>query len=147
MDESRVLMEHIVHTRYPTIDEGTTNRVHQALSHMKTDEVICLLTMYANVEDLLLYCQQSHNQFDFWNVDAIRTGPVRRWVVYCTEVERRLMGGDDDTDDTQNTVFGSCRKCGSKRLEVRTKQLRRADEGATELRTCHNCGHTSRVNS
>ena len=141
------LLARIVHNRYPTIDASLTHQIQLALSPMKMDEVVCLVSTYVDAVELLSHCQHTNNQFGFWHIDAVQTGPMRRWAAYCREVEHRLLGSDNDAADTQTTVFGNCRKCGSNRLEVRTKQLRRADEGATELRTCHDCGHTSRVNS
>lgn len=41
----------------------------------------------------------------------------------------------------------NCRRCQSDRIAVRSKQLRSADEGATEIRTCLSCGAVSTVNS
>lgn len=78
---------------------------------------------------------------------------VRRWDAYAQGVRRRLAEEDDAGADApqqqqqQQRVFGVCVRCGSHRLIVTTRQLRRADEGATELRNCRDCGHTSRVNS
>lgn len=63
-----------------------------------------------------------------------------RWDAFCAAAERSVRG-DDPNDPvaaaaaeasaaTQRSgVFGRCRRCGSKRLLVTTKQLRRADEG------------------
>lgn len=52
---------------------------------------------------------------------------VQAWRDYCTQVERSVRG--DDETSTIPTVFGVCRRCGSTRLSVTTRQLRRADEG------------------
>lgn len=62
-----------------------------------------------------------------------RMGPfatfVQQWEAYCMNVERHVRG-DDLCQNTQ-TIFGVCRRCGSNRLLVTTRQLRRADEGMT----------------
>jgi DNA-directed RNA polymerase subunit M/transcription elongation factor TFIIS len=76
---------------------------------------------------------------------------VQRWEAYCSAVERRILGTEDDangaTDGSGVSVFGTCRRCGSSRLLVTTRQLRRADEGMTEIRQCKACGHVTKVNS
>ena len=85
------------------------------------------------------------------------TASIERWDAYKEHV-RRFVNGDEDDDIV--TVFGVCVRCGSSRLVITNKQLQswvplfywesmpcRADEGMTELRTCRDCGHTSRTNS
>lgn len=139
----------ILKRRYEKMSDTDQMVLQLALSDMALDEVVCLISTYSSAADLVNHCQLTNNQLGFWDLHDIQTGPMLRWKTYCMEVEQRILGKDDNDNqvNTQNTVFGNCRKCGSKRLVVRTKQLRRADEGATELRTCHDCGHTSRVNS
>jgi DNA-directed RNA polymerase subunit M/transcription elongation factor TFIIS len=34
-----------------------------------------------------------------------------------------------------------CKKCGSKRLKIKIRQIRRGDEGPTEFATCADCGY------
>ena len=89
-----------------------------------------------------------------WAVRNAEWGPVRaaaeeRWAAFCAETERRVRGteGDDEAQRLRTAIFGGCRRCGSERLQVTTRQLRRADEGATELHTCRQCGYTRRINS
>lgn len=89
---------------------------------------------------------------------AMHPSGAARWEAFCAAAER-CVRGDDPNDPvavaaaeasaaTQRAgIFGRCRRCGSKRLLVTTKQLRRADEGMTELRQCQDCGHVSRSNS
>jgi DNA-directed RNA polymerase subunit N (RpoN/RPB10) len=82
-----------------------------------------------------------------------------QWNDYCQQVERSIRG-DDEEPATEVSVFGVCRRCGSRRLLVTTRQLRRADEGMsrgimrfmmllrmTELRQCRECGHVTKINS
>ena len=57
----------------------------------------------------------------------------------CIRVVSALWKLPDPRPDAPQTSF-VCTKPGP-------RQLRRADEGATELRTCRDCGHTSRTNS
>jgi DNA-directed RNA polymerase subunit M/transcription elongation factor TFIIS len=52
--------------------------------------------------------------------------------------EHRLLTG--------NGVF-RCRRCGSGAVTVTTVQVRSADEGMTELRTCRECGKVTRINA
>ena len=52
--------------------------------------------------------------------------------------EHRLLTG--------NGVF-ACRRCGSKAVTVKTVQVRSADEGMTEMRTCRDCGKVTRINA
>lgn len=68
---------------------------------------------------------------------------VERWNAYAADVERRIMS--PPRDHRHKTI--PCARCGSHRVTIMTKQLRRADEGATELRHCRECGHTARTNS
>ena len=68
---------------------------------------------------------------------------LRRWEQYT----ERVRAEAEDEPATRQRAFGACVRCGSHRLLVTTRQLRRADEGATELRSCRDCGHTSRINS
>ena len=70
---------------------------------------------------------------------------MRLWNEYCGAVEQRLLGLNNTAVD--RSVFGVCRRCGSARLLVTTRQLRRADEGMTEIRRCLACGHITKVNS
>lgn len=81
---------------------------------------------------------------------ALLPGPFavhrKQWQQYCQQVERSIRGDGEDSD-IQASVFGACRRCGSRRLLVTTRQLRRADEGMTELRQCRTCGHVTKVNS
>ena len=70
----------------------------------------------------------------------------RRWETFCDQAERRERGLDVEAG-RHMSVFGTCRRCGSTRLLVTTQQLRRGDEGMTELRHCRDCGHMSRINS
>ena len=81
---------------------------------------------------------------------AVFARSEQRWELYCADVERRQRGMDADDAAAlrhQAAVFGTCRRCGSARLLVTTQQLRRADEGSTEIRLCRDCGHVSRINS
>jgi hypothetical protein len=59
------------------------------------------------------------------------TGPyaesIQAWDAYCEHVRGTVEG--DTTALPQSTVFGTCGRCGSSRLLVTNKQLRRADEG------------------
>ena len=50
------------------------------------------------------------------------------WDHYCTAVELQIRG---EEGPRASSVFGVCRRCGSARLFVTTRQLRRADEGMT----------------
>ena len=70
-------------------------------------------------------------------------GPRTRWDAYCAAVAADL----ERQGAAAGTVFGSCRRCGSTRLSVVNRQTRRADEGMTEIRTCQDCGHATRVNA
>jgi DNA-directed RNA polymerase subunit M/transcription elongation factor TFIIS len=124
----------------------TLDEVRSVLRHMGQTELVCILSAFPTANALLTHFHQNGNQFSFWNLDAIQHGPIQRWSDYCVYVERHVQGTDNE-EVIQTSVFGTCRKCGSSRLTVRTKQLRRADEGATELRTCRDCGYTSRINS
>jgi hypothetical protein len=45
-----------------------------------------------------------------------------------------------------NSVY-TCRKCGSKRVKVTTRQTRSADEGMTEFICCVDCGFVRKTNS
>ena len=68
-----------------------------------------------------------------------------RWREYGDSVERSVRGDAQvtaffvmlsrvtDEDLLQPSVFGVCRRCGSTRLLVTTRQLRRADEGMTGM--------------
>lgn len=47
---------------------------------------------------------------------------------------------------TGSGVF-TCRRCGSRAVTVTTVQVRSADEGMTEVRTCRDCGNVSRINA
>jgi DNA-directed RNA polymerase subunit M/transcription elongation factor TFIIS len=120
--------------------------LRSALQTMDRDEAICVVGLFPTPEALFAHCQQHSNRLAFWDLDCIRAGPGRRWLQYSAYVERQVRG-DDDEANAQASVFGNCRRCGSARVTVRTRQLRRADEGATELRTCRDCGHVTRVNS
>lgn len=53
------------------------------------------------------------------------------------DAERQAMGSG---------VF-TCRRCGSRAVTVTTVQVRSADEGMTEVRTCRDCGNVSRINA
>jgi len=66
---------------------------------------------------------------------------------YCSSLEQQLNPPtlESIVDTAQSTT--RCRKCQSTRVFVTTKQLRRADEGATEIRSCQECGYTTRLNS
>ena len=59
----------------------------------------------------------------YQDLDAVRDGSVRRWTEYCDEVERHIRG-DEAGDAAGPSVFGVCRRCGSARLFVTTRQLR-----------------------
>ena len=120
--------------------------LQSALLTVGRTELVCMLSAFPSADALLNHCRQHGNRFSFWNLEAIQQGPIQRWAEYCAYVERHIQGKDVE-EVIQTSVFGNCRKCGSARLTVRTKQLRRADEGATELRTCRDCGYTTRVNS
>jgi hypothetical protein len=73
---------------------------------------------------------------DWLRLGRVRTDSGARWDAYCAEVERNVRGDGADAAATAGTVFGACRRCGSPRLLVTTRQLRRADEGMTrEQRT------------
>lgn len=61
---------------------------------------------------------------------------------YCASLEQQL-----NPTNLDSTIATKCRKCKSTRVFVTTKQLRRADEGATEIRSCQDCGYTTRLNS
>lgn len=78
---------------------------------------------------------------------------VERWAAFCAAAEQAVLRPDaaDAMDDAPPMpsagVFGRCRRCRSARLIVSTRQLRRSDEGATEIRQCRDCGHVTTVNS
>ena len=74
---------------------------------------------------------------------SLYTGAVE-WDQYCTSLEEQIRGTGGDQPPS---IFGVCRRCGSSRLLVTTRQLRRADEGMTEIRICKNCGHVTKINS
>lgn len=117
-----------------------------ALQTMDRDEAVCVVSLFPTPDALFAHCQKHSNRLAFWDLECIVAGPGGRWSQYCMYVERQVRG-DDDEAHTHASVFGNCRRCGSARLTVRTRQLRRADEGATELRTCRDCGHVTRINS
>lgn len=52
----------------------------------------------------------------------------------------------DDHNATGNRIF-RCRRCRGSRVTVTTVQIRSADEGMTEFRTCKDCGHVGRINA
>lgn len=69
-----------------------------------------------------------------FGLPAIQSGAAARWRTYCAEVERTLRsggrgeGGQGD-EAALRSVFGTCRRCGSSRLLVTTRQLRRTVRG------------------
>ncbi len=59
---------------------------------------------------------------------AVRANCEERWNEFCREVERRVRGEDAEDAAAQRfrtSVFGRCRRCGSERISVTTRQLRR----------------------
>ena len=64
--------------------------------------------------------------WDYRRLGPIRAGAVQRWEHYCEGVERRLRGDDNDAAAAAagTTIFGTCRRCGSTRLLVTSRQLR-----------------------
>ena len=63
------------------------------------------------------------------------------WDQYCTTVELQIRG---EEGPRASSVFGLCRRCGSARLFVTTRQLRRADEGMTAS-VLHGVAHVTPV--
>ena len=78
---------------------------------------------------------------------AVQAASEARWGAFCREAERRVHGDTGDAQRFRMAIFGRCRRCGSERINVTTRQLRRADEGATEIHICRQCGHTRHINS
>lgn len=74
------------------------------------------------------------------SLPLFRDGPVRRWKDYCHRVERQLRGTDEDATARSSAAFGVCRRCGSARLVVTTRQLRRP--GHRINRRCPACAPT-----
>ena len=63
------------------------------------------------------------------------------WDQYCTAVELQIRR---EEGPRASSVFGLCRRCGSARLFVTTRQLRRADEGMTAS-VLHGVAHVTPV--
>lgn len=69
------------------------------------------------------------------------------WEAYCRWLEDHLVAHEGPANKGHAvSVFERCRRCRSDRLFVTTRQIRRADEAATEFRICEACGHTTRHN-
>ena len=98
------------------------------------------------------------------------TASAERWRRHCERMEEIVRADPPPSQAAGLRVFGRCPRCRGARIDVITKQLRRtrrgspwlgwgggggeggnpsgcADEGMTEIRTCKDCGHTTRVNS
>jgi DNA-directed RNA polymerase subunit M/transcription elongation factor TFIIS len=97
-----------------------------------------------HVIDFLTHLRSVGGSIDGQRLPGVFSVAIHEWDQYCAYVETQIQGNDGDYN---TSVFGVCRRCGSSRLFVTTRQLRRADEGMTEIRLCKNCGHVTKVNS
>jgi DNA-directed RNA polymerase subunit M/transcription elongation factor TFIIS len=50
---------------------------------------------------------------------------------------------EEDTVDVSDSSYFRCQKCSSRKVLVDQRQMRSADEGATTILSCKNCGHVS----
>lgn len=110
------------------------------------DTLAFLVSYFPTRESLRIHVESTPSVDDLWLIPEAHASGVQPWETYCLQVERNLCQADDNTNNRQS-IFGMCRRCGSARLLVTTRQLRRADEGMTEIRRCKDCGHISKVNS
>lgn len=89
-----------------------------ALRGLNAFEVVALLAVCPSADALRPWAAMR------W-VPPLRPS-VNRWEAYAVDVERRVLSPQRD-----RKVTIPCARCGSVRVTIVTKQLRRADEGAT----------------
>ena len=125
-----------------TVSPDVRALLDNALRDASAETVVFLASYFPDLPALVAHLRTGAPAVET-HLPTFQDGPVRAWREYCVRLDARLRG---DTEGTEG-AFGMCRRCGSRRLLVRTQQLRRADEGMTEIRTCLDCGAVSRTNS
>lgn len=68
----------------------------------------------------------------------------------CTRADELIILSNYRRDDSDiklqcNTINITCRRCGSDQIHQSQKQTRAADEAATNIYLCLNCGYTWRT--
>jgi hypothetical protein len=106
-------------------------KLEAALCNEPAEVALFLASYFPSAADLLAHLEGAGSARET-DLPAFRDGPQRRWREYCQSVDRRLRDEGEDTPCT--TAFGICRRCGSPRVLVTTRQLRRARRAAAFAR-------------
>ena len=93
---------------------------------------ISIISAYANHEAFLKFAGNAFHHSSFQEIEKKWNAAVARLA--------------EEHNSSGNCVF-KCRRCRSSRVTVTTMQVRSADEGMTEFRSCKDCGHVGRINA
>lgn len=124
-------------------DEQYMQKLQLCLNYLRQEcgSVIELLCRRPSIQDLQACLQQQ-------SINAKHV--FQRWKEECNileqEITQEMLVGAEHVDSLDNADT-KCRRCHSRRISTETKQMRKADEGATTIFRCLNCQSMWRKNA